>query len=90
MDLPSDWQPGVDKALKEIEAKNPKIKQAEIKGRPHKSTTDPSDPDDVVSVRLRDGEGKRVETAHVDHPEFAGSPSKYLRPGGKRRRDVVV
>lgn len=33
--------------------------------KPHKSNDDPSDPNDVISVRFTDSNGKRVASAHV-------------------------
>lgn len=33
--------------------------------KPHKSNDDPTDPNDVISVRFTDSNGKRVASAHV-------------------------
>jgi hypothetical protein len=33
--------------------------------KPHKSNDDPSEPNDVISVRFTDSNGKRVASAHV-------------------------
>ncbi|PYH94144.1 hypothetical protein BO71DRAFT_399124 [Aspergillus ellipticus CBS 707.79] len=56
----------VDSYCKEQEARDPRIKQAEIKGTElHKSHKDPTDPLKVISVQFLDDEGKRVGTGHL-------------------------
>jgi hypothetical protein len=42
------------------------VAKAEIRGsQPHKSHDDPDDPEDVISVRLKDENDVRLGTAHV-------------------------
>lgn len=65
-DLPKEWQKPVDAVLTTAEKADPRIKKAEIKGaNPHKSHTDPSDPLDVISVRLLKETGSRVDSIHI-------------------------
>ncbi|KAL9632644.1 MAG: hypothetical protein Q9164_005190 [Protoblastenia rupestris] len=65
-DLPKDWQKTVDEVLVAQEKANPQITKAEIKGaQPHKSHKDPSDPLDVISVRLLKDSGSRVDSIHI-------------------------
>lgn len=46
--------------------------KAEIKGsNPHKSRDDPSDPENVISIRFKDENGSRLGTAHV-HEDGSG------------------
>jgi hypothetical protein len=52
---------------------DPRVKKAEIKGSvPHKSHDDPSDPEEVISIRFKDENGSRLGTAHV-HEDGSGN-----------------
>ncbi|PYI02932.1 hypothetical protein BO78DRAFT_350731 [Aspergillus sclerotiicarbonarius CBS 121057] len=65
-DLPTGWQAPIDHALREQEQANPDFKCAEIRGsKPHPSHDDPSDPEDVISVRLKNDEMKTIDRIHV-------------------------
>lgn len=55
-----------------IVLQDPRIKKAEIKGsNPHNSHDDPSDPEEVISVRFKDEDDSRLGTAHV-HEDGSG------------------
>ena len=41
------------------------MSDAVARGQPHKSTTDPADEQDVITVRLRNASDKRVDTIHI-------------------------
>ena len=47
-----------------------------FRGRPHKSTDDKDDPEDVVSVRLKDAQDKRVDTIHIHKDGTSKQKSK--------------
>ncbi|KAJ5883458.1 uncharacterized protein N7473_010344 [Penicillium subrubescens] len=69
-DLPPSWQGPMDRVLKSEEQKNPNFKFAEIRGSsPHRSYDDPSDPDDVLSVRLKNEDKKTIDRIHVHQDE---------------------
>ncbi|GAB1195920.1 hypothetical protein APSETT444_005185 [Aspergillus pseudonomiae] len=54
------------KRLANYPLKDPRVKKAEIRGsEPHKSHDDPTDPQDVISVRMKDENDSRLGTAHV-------------------------
>ncbi|MCJ1385096.1 hypothetical protein MMC17_008215 [Xylographa soralifera] len=60
------WLVALDSALKEAEEKDPRIKQAEIRGAtPHPSNDDPEAPKPHLSVIVKDTDGKRIGTFHV-------------------------
>ncbi|KAI1829066.1 hypothetical protein NUH16_011041 [Penicillium rubens] len=65
-DLPVTWQGPMDQVLQQQEKANPNFKCAEIRGsNPHPSHDDPSDPDDVLSVRLKNADEKTIDRIHV-------------------------
>ncbi|MCJ1269975.1 hypothetical protein MMC22_009868 [Lobaria immixta] len=64
-DLPSKWQAPLKTSLTSIGMADSRIKKYEIKGLPHKSSTDPKDQQFVVSVRLRDENNKNLGTVHI-------------------------
>ena len=43
----------------------PRMSDVIARGQPHKSTTDPADEQDVITVRLRNASDKRVDTIHI-------------------------
>jgi hypothetical protein len=51
-----------------------------ITGGPHKSTNDPDDPKEVVSVRLKDENQKRIGTIHIHEDGI----SQYRSKGSKK------
>ncbi|KAG5302385.1 hypothetical protein I7I50_03319 [Histoplasma capsulatum G186AR] len=60
------WYNSVKTFCEKFENDNSGVMKAEIKGsHPHKSYDDPSDLEDVISIRFKDSEDKRVATAHV-------------------------
>ncbi|GAB1212655.1 hypothetical protein ATERTT37_001800 [Aspergillus terreus] len=60
------WRGGVKTFCEDMEKEDPKITKAEIRGaEPHKSHDDPTEEQDVISVRFKDEQGKRVATAHI-------------------------
>ncbi|KAK3045602.1 hypothetical protein LTR09_012831 [Extremus antarcticus] len=64
----STWKSSVQKFCENFETQNAEtdVKNAEIRGaKPHKSNDDPSETNDVISVRFTDSNGKRVASAHV-------------------------
>ncbi|KAL4891345.1 hypothetical protein BDV59DRAFT_182278 [Aspergillus ambiguus] len=65
-DLPLEWQAPVSQVLDAEEKTDSNFKNAEIRGaRPHPSHDDPSDKEDVVSVRLKDGNNKTMRRLHI-------------------------
>ncbi|MCJ1431411.1 hypothetical protein MMC27_000763 [Xylographa pallens] len=60
------WMGVLDTALEEAKAKDPRIKQAEIRGAtPHPSNDDPGGARTHLSVIVKDENGKRIGTYHV-------------------------
>ncbi|KAB8256811.1 hypothetical protein BDV32DRAFT_128514 [Aspergillus pseudonomiae] len=65
-DLPLEWQAPVSQFLDAEEKADPEFKNAEIRGsRPHLSHDDPSDKEDVISVRLKDADNKTMRRIHI-------------------------
>ncbi|KMK55498.1 hypothetical protein Y699_09507 [Aspergillus fumigatus Z5] len=62
-DLPPEWQTPVSQVLDAEEKADPDFKNVEI--RPHPSHDDPSDKEDVISVRLKDGDNKTMRRLHI-------------------------
>ena len=52
--------------------------ESEYRGQPHQSTTDPSDPHPVVSVRLYTETEKRVDTMHVHEDGTAQTRTGHI------------
>ncbi|KAL3474255.1 hypothetical protein BJX99DRAFT_260523 [Aspergillus californicus] len=56
----------VDNYCKEQETRDSRVKKASIEGTDfHDSHKDPTDPQQVISVKFPDEEGKRVGTGHL-------------------------
>ncbi|KAJ5677297.1 uncharacterized protein N7477_002930 [Penicillium maclennaniae] len=65
-DLPIKWQFPVDTTLLNEEQANPDFTFAEIRGSlPHLSHDDPTDAEEVVSVRLKNGENKTIQWIRI-------------------------
>ncbi|GFF98175.1 hypothetical protein IFM53868_09675 [Aspergillus udagawae] len=65
-DLPLEWQGPVSQVLAEEETADPNFKNVEIRGsRPNPSHDDPSDKEDVISVRLKDADNKTMRRLHI-------------------------
>lgn len=65
-DPPTEWQATVIHVLDTEETTDPKFKNAEIRGaKPHRSYDDPEDKQDVISVRIKDGELKTFRRLHI-------------------------
>ncbi|KAJ5184186.1 hypothetical protein N7492_001802 [Penicillium capsulatum] len=65
-DLPFEWRSPVSGYLDGEEKADPNFKNAEIRGsKPHPSHDDPDDNQDVVSIRLKDGDMKTIRRVHV-------------------------
>ncbi|KAL4912596.1 hypothetical protein BDW62DRAFT_17856 [Aspergillus aurantiobrunneus] len=65
-DLPAEWQATVGHVLDTEETTDAKFKNAEIRGaKPHRSFDDPEDKQDVISVRIKDGELKTFRRLHI-------------------------
>lgn len=59
-------QPFLIRTSSLILRQDPRIKQASIQGTElHRSHKDPTDPQDVISIKFFDEDGKRVGTGHV-------------------------
>ncbi|PYI02370.1 hypothetical protein BO78DRAFT_454160 [Aspergillus sclerotiicarbonarius CBS 121057] len=65
-DLPPEWVSPVYDVLESEENADPNFKNAEIRGaKPHPSHDDPTDKQDVISVRIKDDELKTLRRLHI-------------------------
>ncbi|PYH38050.1 uncharacterized protein BO87DRAFT_455648 [Aspergillus neoniger CBS 115656] len=65
-DLPPEWQAPVGQVLDAEEKSDPRFKNAEIRGsKPHASHDDPTNPKEVVSVRIKDDGLKTFRRLHI-------------------------
>ncbi|KAK2752470.1 hypothetical protein FQN54_008132 [Arachnomyces sp. PD_36] len=86
------WQGGFDTALPSVRQKYPTAKTAIIQGsQAHKSSKDPLDPKNVVTLAMYDENDVRVGSAHIhedgtftDHPSRAGESKVVNQPQGSQ------
>ncbi|PLB47702.1 hypothetical protein P170DRAFT_476382 [Aspergillus steynii IBT 23096] len=65
-DLPPEWRAPVSDVLENEEKADPSFKNVEIRGsKPHPFRDDPDDKQDVISVRIKDGELKTFRRLHI-------------------------
>ncbi|KAB8253551.1 hypothetical protein BDV32DRAFT_156041 [Aspergillus pseudonomiae] len=77
------WKTGINKAVPGLRSRYPRAKTAEFNGdQSHKSSKDPSDPKDVVTLAMFSERGTRLGSAHIhedgtfnDFPSRAGKAS---------------
>ncbi|KXT08416.1 hypothetical protein AC579_3808 [Pseudocercospora musae] len=71
------WVGKAETFCENFEKENPEVKSAEIKGsQPPKSRDDPSDKEDVISIRFFDANGKRIATGHL-HQDGTGKVVRW-------------
>ncbi|KAL1587939.1 hypothetical protein WHR41_03409 [Cladosporium halotolerans] len=81
--VPASYQDAINKASDAIERKYTKAEDAKIQGsQPHKSSKDPSDQKDVITISYHTAKGTRVTSVHVhDDGTFIEFPSRNAYKG---------
>ncbi|CAK1362661.1 uncharacterized protein RHO25_007083 [Cercospora beticola] len=81
--IPAAFQAATNKASETIEKKYPKVQDAKIQGaQPHKSSKDPNDPKQVITISYHTAKGTRVTSVHVhDDNTFVEFPSRNAGKG---------